>query len=171
MFAPTTPRRRRRRVLRVGVVLVLLLAVGEALRGGLDEPALAALERLAAWVGLPLGEGDGVGGDPSRGPVLSEIVEPDALEGSVGPERAGDRPEAGGPADAGMLSLETRPRGWAYVDGEYLGLTPLVEVKLSPGYHTLRVERDGFKGYSTAVTVAAGRALTLPEVVLAPDGS
>jgi len=65
--------------------------------------------------------------------------------------------------------LETWPSGTAYLDGAYLGATPLREVKLSPGYHTLRVEREGFKGYSTAVTVVAGRAVELGDVVLQPE--
>jgi len=132
---------------RVGIVLTLFVAVGEALRAGLDAPAYAALERLGARVGLELElDGDVGGGEPSGGPVS--------------------------PVDAvaGTLSLETRPWGWAYVDGAYLGATPLDDVKLSPGYHTVRVERDGFRGYSTAVTVEAGRALELADVVLSPEG-
>jgi len=132
----------------VGIVLALVVAAGEALRGGLDVHAFAALERLGAWVGVDL---DLAG--PDRAPTTR--VTTGAADGIT---------EA-----AGTLSLETWPSGTAYLDGAYLGPTPLSEVKLSPGYHTLRVEREGFKGYSTAVTVVAGRAVELGDVVLQPE--
>jgi hypothetical protein len=143
-----------------------MMVAGEAFRGGLDEPTYATIEGLAARMGLEIDLDGDPGPDSPEGATAGDLRRGrDAAEGTGEPSstHAGE--------DAGTLSLATRPWSWVYVDGAYLGPTPLTDVKLSPGYHTLRVERDGFEGYSTTVTVVAGRSLTMPDVILVPEDS
>lgn len=150
VFAPAPQRRSRAsRYLRVGALLLLIGVVGEVLRTLEETPAL--VERVGAWLGVDL---------DLRGAARPR---------SIDVETPGSAASIDDPAEAlrpGTLYLDTRPWGWAYVDGSFLGSTPLSGVELSGGYHTLRVEREGYRGYSTAVTIEAGRTLLIDDVIL-----
>lgn len=47
-----------------------------------------------------------------------------------------------------------------YVDGENMGYTP-AKLKIAPGKHTFRCEKQGYKPWSKEITVTAGSELTV----------
>jgi len=47
------------------------------------------------------------------------------------------------------------------VDGSYIGTTNLSDIKISPGEHRVRVEKDGYKPYSKRVRFKTGRSMSL----------
>jgi hypothetical protein len=52
--------------------------------------------------------------------------------------------------------VESRPAGAkVYLDGKLLGTTPLSLPSVPAGDHALRLERDGYRRWSTSVTVVA----------------
>jgi len=62
----------------------------------------------------------------------------------------------------GYLNVESDPSGAkVYVDGDYVGTTPLEDYKLSPGEHTLRITKDGYEEYTKTVTVEAGKSVSV----------
>ena len=62
----------------------------------------------------------------------------------------------------GTLSVASDPSGAAvYVDGRFVGQTPLDVKNLPPGDHRVRVVKDGFLENGRIVNVAAGKAGTL----------
>lgn len=69
----------------------------------------------------------------------------------------------------GSLAVNTEPAGaWVYLNGEYMGTTPLSGVEVYPGEVKLRVELDGYQDYATTVAVKESEVMTLPLVTLAP---
>ncbi len=73
------------------------------------------------------------------------------------------------PIRKGLLVFETEPAvAWVYLNGEYLGTTPLDEVEVNPGLNEIRVELDGYEEYFVKFSVNEGERLTLPTVRLAP---
>ncbi len=69
---------------------------------------------------------------------------------------------------AGTLVVNARPWGQLYVDGRLIGNTPLRNVRLSPGTHRVRVERDGYVPFERTVRVATGQVIRLTDIVLEP---
>jgi serine/threonine protein kinase len=70
----------------------------------------------------------------------------------------------------GSLSLQTYPWGAVYVDGNFVGNSPLLDVRVAPGIHTIRVERQGYEPYLRELTVQPGQALRLTGIVLTRGG-
>lgn len=67
----------------------------------------------------------------------------------------------------GMLDFNTEPvDAFVYLNGKYLGTTPLQDVELFPGEVVLRAERDGFEDYEITLEVKENERLSLPTVVL-----
>jgi hypothetical protein len=59
---------------------------------------------------------------------------------------------------AGSLLVESRPAGArVLVDGRPAGLTPLTLASLPAGTHEVRIEREGYRPWTSRVQVAAGR--------------
>ena len=62
----------------------------------------------------------------------------------------------------GSISLESQPAGaQVFIDGQPLGVTPLVDWKLPAGSHVVRVELDGYNRWSAAVRVITAKTLSL----------
>ena len=62
----------------------------------------------------------------------------------------------------GFLSVDSTPSdAEIYVDGSYVGTTPLEDYKLSPGEHEVKIKKDGYKEYTKTVTITAGEKKTL----------
>src|SRR5262245_106449 len=62
----------------------------------------------------------------------------------------------------GTLSIASEPAGaTVYVDGQFVGQTPLDVHNLAPGDHRVRVVKDGFLENGRLVSVAAGKTGTL----------
>jgi len=58
----------------------------------------------------------------------------------------------------GTLTVDSQPAGSAvFVDRQLVGETPLELPRLRAGSHVVRIERDGFDRWTTAVHVAADR--------------
>jgi serine/threonine-protein kinase len=66
----------------------------------------------------------------------------------------------------GTLLVNTRPWGQLYVDGQLIGNTPLRDVRVSPGTHTVRVVRDGYVPFERTIRIAAGEVIRLTNIVL-----
>ena len=70
----------------------------------------------------------------------------------------GNRPPQ---AQFGTLRLQTTPRGAeAYVDGEFVGYTPL-DFGTRPGNHDVRFELGGYDAYATTVNLRGDQTLTV----------
>ncbi len=58
----------------------------------------------------------------------------------------------------GYLTVKSNPSGAkVYVDGSYIGNTPLENYKLSTGQHSLKVTKQGYQDYTTTVTINPGK--------------
>jgi serine/threonine-protein kinase len=56
----------------------------------------------------------------------------------------------------GSLNIETKPAGArVFLDGRLAGVTPLVIDTVSAGNHTVRIERDGYRRWTSSVRVVA----------------
>lgn len=98
-------------------------------------------------------------------------VEPStAVPARAAPTSPGATPTSVASAAPGRISLQTYPWGAAYVDGRYVGDTPLVDVRVASGDHTVRVERSGHEPYERDVHVRPGETLRLTGIVLRASG-
>ncbi len=73
-------------------------------------------------------------------------------------------------AEQGFITVNSDPPGTVFIDGSDRGSTPLVEFGVSPGRHTIRVERPGYKTKTETVTVGANEPVR-KRWVLEPEGS
>jgi hypothetical protein len=56
----------------------------------------------------------------------------------------------------GMLTVESRPTGArVFLDGKLMGTTPLAVASLGAGEHAVRLERDGYRRWSSSVRIVA----------------
>jgi hypothetical protein len=61
------------------------------------------------------------------------------------------------PPTTGSLYIQSNPTGAdAKLDGVYKGITPLMLTTISPGLHTVRIEKSGYAPWENTVTVTAG---------------
>ncbi|NJF26148.1 PEGA domain-containing protein, partial [Thermococcus sp. Bubb.Bath] len=62
----------------------------------------------------------------------------------------------------GYLSLTTEPSSAkVYIDGSYVGETPLDMYKLHTGSHTLKIIKEGYQNYTKIVSITSGKTTTL----------
>jgi hypothetical protein len=71
------------------------------------------------------------------------------------------RPAPVAPASAnqfvGALVVDSRPAGASvFLDGKPVGTTPLSLNSVNAGSHAIRIERDGYRRWTSAVRVVAG---------------
>jgi hypothetical protein len=63
------------------------------------------------------------------------------------------------PATTGSVIVTSRPEGaTVYLDGQFLGITPVVESGIEPGVHAILVEKDGYEPWDSGVTVRVGQS-------------
>ena len=93
------------------------------------------------------------------------------------PRRGGDtrrqtNPPPAPPAAAapGFITVNSNPPGEVFIDGRDVGPTPVVEFSVSPGRHTIRVERAGYKTRTETVDVPSNGPVR-KNWVLEPEGS
>ena len=164
-FAESTPTQPRWRWVPAGVLtLVVLGAVAApwllsrgAGRDHTPESEAKYSPRPADWL-TPL---------PDSEPIRKDsvgVVPPPPLS----PARRAPPPPRAPKAVAavGHLFINSTPWGEVWLDGNLLGNTPLVNLPTSPGSHRLRVVRDGFQPYESAILVQPGQALRLTDIVL-----
>jgi hypothetical protein len=65
------------------------------------------------------------------------------------------------PDAAGFLSVASQPWGIVVVDGQRLGYSPLVSLRLEAGPHRVRVQREGYAPVDTTITVTRDAHLRL----------
>jgi hypothetical protein len=78
-------------------------------------------------------------------------------------------PPAAPAAAQGFVSINSNPPGNLFIDGRDLGPVPVIEEPLSPGRHTIRVERPGFKTKTDVIDVPANNTVRR-QYVLEPEG-
>lgn len=67
-------------------------------------------------------------------------------------------------ATAGFVSITSSPKGAAiYLDDEYKSQTPGTLIGISPGSHTIRLEKSGYADYTETVHVSAGAETIMSE--------
>ena len=56
----------------------------------------------------------------------------------------------------GGLSVDSRPTGArVYIDGKLIGTTPLAVPSIGAGEHAVRLERDGYRRWSSSIRIVA----------------
>jgi len=70
-------------------------------------------------------------------------------------------------AAPGLLSLNSVPWGSVSIDGRAVGNTPVLDLRIAPGAHRVRVQRPGFEPYERVISVVAGRRLRITDISLA----
>ena len=79
---------------------------------------------------------------------------------------------AGAQTGHGSLYVTTLPPGTSvWMDGDYLGETPLFVDDLDGGRHSITLTRSGWQPQSTAVDVIVGRVTTVSAVLATSDAS
>lgn len=151
----------------LGLVLVLLVPRGDAPRSTADgmvdaPPATVPRPPVRAAVDSP---------------ARTQEVTVDAADGAAQPatspttgaaEVATPRPPAAPPPEPALLSVNATPWGLLYVDGELIGNTPQLNLRLAPGAHLIRVEREGFAPAERRIELAPGQILRITDITLAP---
>jgi hypothetical protein len=78
------------------------------------------------------------------------------------PARPSERSAAPAPAGtsgefAGRLSVESRPSGArVFLDNKQIGVTPFAMPNIKAGEHAIRLERDGYRHWTSTVRIVAG---------------
>jgi hypothetical protein len=97
---------------------------------------------------------------PAAAPVetVRVMVPPPAQPQRDNQARRGATPPPAPPAVAtaqGYISVNSNPPGTLFIDGRDLGSVPVIEQPVSPGRHTIRVERAGYKTKTETIDVPA----------------
>ncbi|HEX4600031.1 MAG TPA: serine/threonine-protein kinase, partial [Gemmatimonadales bacterium] len=149
-------------------------------RPGAPAPAPKRKSRAGVFAGLVVVAAAGVAGylvlgrDSRAGagprPVDTlRIVKEDTVrvpatppQPSRRPERAKPRvvPPSAAPEPAqGFITVNANPFGDLYIDGVEVGNTPVVGKAVTPGKHTIRVQREGYKPANETVNVDPGNTI------------
>jgi hypothetical protein len=148
-------RRPRARVAALAGLGIVVVGVGAWLTLsslGASQPAeVPALPPRAAPSPAPL---DSISAPAPAAPAPTPVVHP-------APARERTAP--------GLLSLNAVPWGTVSIDGRAVGNTPLLDVRLAPGAHRVRVERLGYEPYERVVSVVAGQRLRITDISLVPQ--
>ncbi len=82
--------------------------------------------------------------------------------------QAGPQPEAAAPAQPATVTVKSTPLGADItVDGKFVGNTPST-IPLSPGDHTVSVEKEGLRPWQRQMTVSAGGNINLDATLEKP---
>ena len=78
--------------------------------------------------------------------------------------KAGDEAKASAPSKAkgellaGTLTIDSHPRGASvFLDEQLVGTTPMLLPTIAPGTHVVRLQLDGYHGWSSTTQVEANR--------------
>jgi len=115
---------------------------------------VGALVVAAAGVGGYLTLGRKSEAPPAPPPAAVVPAEPPRVAAQPPPpppSRRGAAPPAA--AEQGFITVNSIPPGEVFIDGRDVGPTPVVEFTVSPGRHSIRVERAGYKTRSETVDV------------------
>ena len=94
----------------------------------------------------------------TRTPVQSETAPP------AGP------PAPGAAAGTGTLVITSRPQGARILlNGRFIGNTPTTLPGVAPGSYTVRIELEGYRPYSTSVTLSRNETRRVPAPLVPQD--
>jgi len=156
------------------LMLVLALVWWRVARGHAEErpgwvaaPAPVALgDSTPAQPGRPRTEPPASRRSPqSTTPAVPSTPKP-APPGSTG--TGGSRPVTAptNAAEPAHLYLNATPWGRVFIDDKLVGNTPMADLQVTPGYHVIRIDRDGFQSFTREIAIEAGEALRLTDIVL-----
>jgi len=142
--APTTP------IPRTG----MKIPAGKKKRSGVGI-LVGALVAAAAGVGGYLTLGNKSEAPPAPPPAAVVPAQPPPPPSRRGGDTRRQNPPPAPPAAAeqGFITVNSIPPGEVFIDGRDVGPTPVVEFTVSPGRHSIRVERAGYKTRSETVDV------------------
>jgi serine/threonine-protein kinase len=111
--------------------------------------------------------------------VPSDRREPAPLPASTAPDAPPQVPRrttgaprsatpAAVPSEPATLFVNATPWGQLLIDGQLIGNTPRGNLRLAPGRHVVRIQREGFEPYERTLTVTAGEIVRLTEIELRP---
>jgi hypothetical protein len=111
---------------------------------------------------MPAGRAAATTGTIAARPVSSPARRDSPRAEPTAPAATAVAPRTGGSKElvryVGALTVDSVPAGSAvFVDRQHVGETPLALKQLRAGSHVVRVERDGYDRWTTAVQVAADR--------------
>jgi predicted acylesterase/phospholipase RssA len=70
------------------------------------------------------------------------------------------------PSPPGELGVSTMPWGHLYIDGRYIGDTPVAAVPVDAGAHVVRIVRPGFRPLERSLVVRPGERIRLTDLQL-----
>jgi serine/threonine protein kinase len=152
------------------LMLVLALVWWRVARGHAEDrpgwvaaPAPAALgDSTPAQPGRPRTETPPSRRSPrSATPAVPSAPKP-ASSGSTG----GGGSAPANAADPAHLYLNATPWGRVFIDDKLVGNTPMADFQVTPGYHVIRIDRDGYQSFTREIAIESGEALRLTDIVL-----
>ncbi|HWP36326.1 MAG TPA: protein kinase [Gemmatimonadales bacterium] len=178
------PERRWRRRLIVGGLIAAMIAAALIIQQRASKPGRA----LEPMVTAPIGPAPRTGeaGEPATLPSerrapTSQIQAPGAPTTSPSPAREEPSPisrpatstprtanPAATPSVPATLFVNATPWGQLYIDGQLIGNTPRGNLRLTPGRHAVRIQREGFEPYERTLTVTPGEVVRLTDIELRP---
>ncbi|HET9950059.1 MAG TPA: PEGA domain-containing protein, partial [Longimicrobiales bacterium] len=140
-------------------------------RGAVEPPVDPAADANAAAVTEPP-DPDAAAASAVLEPAPQPVPAAEPPPADPGPTTEPEPAVGGAPVDvpAGTLSLQSYPWGDVYLDGTYVGTTPLLDLRVPAGLHTVRIVRDGYDTYVSDVSVEPGRSVRLTGIVLRSIG-
>ncbi len=126
---------------------------------------------------------DATGGEGAAPPaMLDSVLAVAEAEQPVQGERTGEgaptqpsvtappRTERATPGTAATeparLWVQSEQWGYVYLDGRQLQMTPILDLPIPAGTHTVRIVRDGFEPYEQVIVVEPGESVRLTGIVL-----
>jgi hypothetical protein len=107
---------------------------------------------LSQRVGIAIGKSGEV-----RRRVFARVMVALASVPPVAPAPAGNGSGSPTAEESGVFRIESTPPGAdIYVDGEFVGTTPVVEHRMRSGKHEIELRRKGFSSWSRQLNVSAG---------------
>ena len=74
------------------------------------------------------------------------------------------------PATGSIRLNSIPPHADVYLDSTLVGTTPMTITGVSPGAHTLVLMKEGYRDYSTGITITDGETIRLPNIFLIRSG-
>ena len=173
---PREPRRRRWRRPRarlVAAVVAPLAVAGIVLwpypkavqetTGGEGAPPPTALDSAATVAAAGQPTRDERTDEAAPLPATQQDIQQPPVTARPPTERAAPAAAAREPA---RLWVQSEQWGYVYLDGRQLQMTPILDLPIPAGTHTVRIVRDGFEPYEQVIVVQPGESVRLTGIVL-----
>jgi serine/threonine-protein kinase len=113
-----------------------------------------------------------VTGQPAEEERTDEGEQPPATQpepqqpSETAPPRTTRATPAAAAAQPARLWVQSEQWGYVYLDGRQLQMTPILDLPIPAGTHTVRIVRDGFEPYEQVIVVEPGDSIRLTGIVL-----